>query len=201
MTKIKNFRIHLRAREIVRWLKNNRRMAATPEMQLAVESAIEKSKAFLHPAAVYTTLTRATAEKATSIAFPDHSVAASIIAVTIGPLFDSEQTAALQNDDPRAQFLDALKEEGLQQSIHFAVRLLQEQAKEEECELSSPVLAEDVALLSSLTTLLGSQRIGIQLNPAQPEWPSHARLVWTYWTPARRAASRKSDAKPVKAAA
>jgi hypothetical protein len=189
MTKIKNFRIHLRAREIARWLKNQRQMPTTPELELAVESAIKQSKAWVHPAAVYTTLTRVTAERATSLAFPDSAVAASIVAVTFG----ADVQAPIPADGAQASMIEALKEEALHQSVQFAIRLLQDQAKEEECELSAPVIAEDLTILSSLSTLLGSQRIGVSVSSESPAWPAHARLVWMYWTPVRRPSSKKSE--------
>ena len=89
MTKIKNFRIHLRPREIARWMKNEYQTPITPDLEAAIEGAIARLKTKIHPAAIYTTMTRATAEKATSIAFPDKSVAVSLVAVSVGSEFSA----------------------------------------------------------------------------------------------------------------
>ena len=63
MTKIKNFRITLRPRDMARWLKTNERLESTPALETSIGQAIKESKALIQPAALYTTLTRATAEK------------------------------------------------------------------------------------------------------------------------------------------
>src|SRR3954465_10881189 len=84
VTKIKNFRIHLRSREIARTLKAQAKLQITPALEASIDHAINDSKRLLEPSAVYTTLTRSTAEKATSFPLADPEVAASVIAVTIG---------------------------------------------------------------------------------------------------------------------
>ena len=73
MTKIKNFRLMLRAREITRWLKKERKFEVTPELDIAVEQLIKEGKKWITPAAIYTTLTRPIAEKTTTITFPSTS--------------------------------------------------------------------------------------------------------------------------------
>src|SRR6185312_15636501 len=90
MTKIKNFRISLRAREVGRWLK-----ARHPEHFSAAlgDGGIERfssdSKRWVRPAALYTTLTRAIVQKTLPpLALCAETVAVSVIAVTTGPALE-----------------------------------------------------------------------------------------------------------------
>ena len=194
MTKIKNFRIHLRSREIARWLKSEYQTTITPELEATIEGAIARYKGKIHPAAIYTTMTRATAEKATPLAFPDKAVAVSLVAANIG----EELGAALQEVPEAAQdehqLLRALQHEAIQQSVQFAVRLLSDQAKDEDCDMSVPIVAEDPVVTESLAGLLGCRRIGLEIG-AQAPLPPHARLSWIFWTPQRKHASRRNAEK------
>src|SRR4029077_16458628 len=137
MTKIKNFRITLRPREVARLLKTQDKMQLTPALEQSIEHAINDSKRLLQPAAIYTTLTRSTAEKTTSLPLADPCVAVSVVAVTLGPALETEITTAGEGSDPlQTALLSALREEALQQSIQFIVRLIENQAKEEDCDMS-----------------------------------------------------------------
>jgi hypothetical protein len=202
MTKIKNFRIHLRAREIGRLLKAQSKLQLTPELEASIEHAITHWKRILQPAAVYTTLTRGTAEKATALPLADPAVAVSTIAATIGPALDQEIQAATDRQDTlQAALLSALRDEALQQAVQFIGRLIDDQAKDEECDLSEMRVVEDGVLAASLGSLLGAQRIGIPVNPDTSKLPPHSRLVWTVWTAKVRVkAAARSGARPEKAA-
>jgi len=195
MTKIKNFRISLRSREIARLLKNREGIPTTPDLEASIEQAIKESKRFLETAALFTTLSKATAQKTTPLLLTGPATAVSLIAVTVGPKLEEERAAALAaNESLRASLLAALQEEALHQSIQFAVKLISEQAKEEECDLSALSRAEDVSLLPPLAALLGIQRIGLPFDGNAPCLPPYARLIWTLWTPASKSSSRHSDA-------
>ncbi len=194
MTKIKNFRINLRTREVARWLKNRQGVSVTPELEASIDQGIRESKALLETAALYTTLNRQTAAKTLPIELPRSVTAVSIIAATVGPKLEEARAAAeAQQNSAEAWLHAALQEEALNQTVHFAVRLIQEQAKEEECEMSSPVPAQDASLLLPLAALLGIQRIAIPFDVNSPSLPSYSRLVWTLWTPIAKSSSRRSD--------
>jgi hypothetical protein len=200
MTKIKNFRIMLRPREIARWLKNERKLTVTPELEAAIEYQIQDAKRSLQPAAVYTTLTRPIAEKTLSMSFPETAVAVSVLAVTLGSGLESERQAAGSRQDAlQESLLAGVQQEALAQAIQFVLRLVQEQAKEEDCEMSAPVSEQDAPVLTPLATLLGIQRIGVDWD-ASGVWPLFARMAWTFWTPVGKNAPRKSDARAEKTA-
>ena len=179
VTKIKNFKVNLRPREIARWLKKERGQETTPELEAAVASAIQESKGWLSPAAVYTTLTRKTAEKTTPIPFIPEAIALSIAAVSIGPRLESERQKA-EAGSPREAMLAALAHEGLAQSLQFAVRLVGDQAEEEECQMTSPVCVQEAQDASALATLLGAARIGIPIDSNAPA-PPYVRIFYWFW--------------------
>ena len=195
MTKIKNFRITLRPREIARWIKTQKQIPTTPNLESAVQQAIDAVKGRIKPAAIYTTLTRATADKTTSLPLPAEAVAVSIIAVTLSDgLSRAQGIDGLGVDGlDAAAWLEAIEQEALQQSVQFAMRLLQEQAKDESCQLSAPLPAPDAEHVPSLAALLGVHRIGIVVESADALWPTHARLVWSFWTPAGKSTGERRE--------
>ncbi len=195
MTKIKNFRIVLRPRDMTRWLKNQERLEITPALEASVLQAIKESKPLLQPAALYTTLTRATADKTTSLPLSAKAVAVSMMAITIGKELGEERARAEQGPDTlQAALLRAAEQEALSQSTQFIIRLLQEQAKEEECETGATVVISEQLLVPAFSQLLGVSRIGLAMDPAAPALPSYARLAWMEWTPVAKRSSKRSEA-------
>src|SRR5258708_39606118 len=110
MTKIKNFLLRLRPREMGRWLKKERGLETTPELEVAIEQAAKEAKRGIETAAVYTTLTRQVAEKTTTLTFPNKAIAVSFIAVSIGPALGA-QREAVQSDARKESILAALHHE------------------------------------------------------------------------------------------
>src|SRR5579864_2854877 len=192
MTKIKNFRVSLRPREMVRWLKKERGMETTPDLELTVEQMAKEAKNWIAPAAVYTTLTRQTAEKTARLPFPEKAVAVSVVAVSIGPAVAVRREAAAA-DPTREPLLAALEQEALAQSLQFAFRLIHDQAKEEDCDMSPPVSLQETHVTSSLATLLGVARIGISLADSASGLPSYARLSCLFWTPLGKGSARRAE--------
>jgi hypothetical protein len=188
MTKIKNFRITLRPREMARWLKRERQLETTPDLEVSIDLIIKESKNWVTPAAVYTTLTRQLAEKTTSISFPAKSIAVSALAVSIGEGLNAPPLAA-QGEPSREALLAAVQQEALAQALHFVVRLVQDQAKEEDCEMSSPISESQVA--ASLVPFLGAERIGISASGS--DLPPHARVAWLFWTPVGKGAAKRAE--------
>lgn len=169
-------------------------MEISPALEASIEQAIPDIKRLLQPSALYTTVTRATLEKTTPLEIPKKAVAVSVIAVSLGSALEAERQLVLatENADPlREPMLSAFEAEALSQSISFAARLLQEGAKEEECELSIPMIVDNPTLWPSLAALLTTSRIGLEIPPETPTLPSYARLAWISWIPLRK--ERKSS--------
>ncbi len=192
MTRVKNFRIAIRPREVARWLKKERGLQITPELEASIDQAAQAIKWRLEPSALFTTVPLATLQKTTPLELPAKAMAASLIAVTLGAAVEEDRQTAMAHPDPMQEPLMAgLQEEALQQAVSFAYRLIQEQAKEEECELSIPVVIDDPALVGPVGSLLTASRIGLTLE-AGASLPSYARMAWVSWTPLKKA--KKADA-------
>ncbi|MFA5975855.1 MAG: hypothetical protein WC859_06770 [Elusimicrobiota bacterium] len=202
MTKIKNFRLTLRPREVARLLKNQHGVQITPELEASIEHTLSDVKRFLQPVALYTTVTQSVAEKTAPLPLPVGGVALSVVAATIGPQLEEERHSVVEKDALQGALLSAIQQEAVTQATQFALRLIQEQAKGEECEMSAPAPLAEGSLLVPLAALLGLQRIGVVLDPAAPHMPPYARLIWTAWTPVRKSGSKRSDSssRPEKAA-
>src|SRR5262249_15609568 len=135
----------------------------------------KETKRLIQPAAVYTTLTRQIAEKTTTVQFLDKAIAVSVIAVSIGPGIELERASA--SEASRQALLSALQQEALGQAQQFVVRLVGEQAKEEDCTMTP--LASDASLVPALVALLGAGRIGVDSNGSS--LAPHARVAWLFW--------------------
>ena len=86
MTKIKNFRITLRVREVARLLKARQNgLPLDPAQEASLEPALAECRPLVAPASVYATMTRQTAVHAVPFELPKKAVALSAVCATIGP--------------------------------------------------------------------------------------------------------------------
>jgi hypothetical protein len=198
MTKIKNFRINLRVREVARLLKARQNgIPLDPEQEASLEPALVQCRGLLAPASLYATMTRQTAVNAVPFELPKKCVALSAICVTIGPgLMELRQQAEAEGHAARAILLSCIEQEALQQSMTFALRLVQDQAKKEDCLLSDPEECREGDTRKKLATLLALERIGLTLAEPDAALPLYARLVYAVWMPASKTpAAKKTPSK------
>lgn len=198
MTKIKNFRITLRGREVARLLKAKIGMPLDPAQEASIEPALAECRARLKPASLYATLTRQTAVNAVPFELPGKAVALSVIGVTIGPgIGDLWQAVDLPaGRQARIDLLQAIEQEALQQAAAFALRLVQDQAKKEDCELTDAQDCQETETRQKLATLLDLGRINLALGESDAAVPAHARLLYTVWLPTGKSAAKKPSSKP-----
>jgi len=197
MTKIKNFRITLRSREVLRTLRILEGDSFDPSWESCIEADLSPLKALVKPAAIYATLTQSTAVKATPLELPKKAVALSVLVVSVGTeLAQSRLLSDAEGDARRVRLLNAVEKEALDQSVAFVMRLLQNQAKEEDCELADLHTPEQLQTAQKLTTLLGIERIGLSDLSEESPLPTSARLHYVLWMPAGKATkSTKSASK------
>ena len=196
MTKIKNFRITLRGREVARLLKAKIGMPLDPTQEASIEPALAECRARLKPASLYATLTRQTAVNAVPFELPGKAVALSVIGVTIGSGIGDLRQTVDANDQARADLLQAIEQEALQQAAAFALRLVQDQAKKEDCELTDAQDCQETETRQKLATLLDLGRINLALGESDAAVPAHARLLYTVWLPTGKSAAKKPSSKP-----
>ena len=193
MTKIKNFRIQLRNREVARLLKARLGgVPLDPTQESSLEPALAECRPLVHPAALYATLTRQTTVHAVPFELPKKAVAFSTICITIGATVGERlaQAQGAQNT-ARACLLECIEQEALQQAMAFALRLVQDQAKKEDCELTETQECQEPESRRKIATLLDLQRIGLTLTEPEASLPAHARLVYVVWMPVGKSSARK----------
>jgi|GEM_PF-1874898 len=197
MTKIKNFRITLRGREVARLLKNRQGMPLDPAQEASLEPTLTECRALVKPASLYATLTRQTAVNAVPFELPKKAVALSAICATIGPgLSQLRQEAEAQNDSARLNLLQCIEQEALQLATSFALRLVSDQAKKEDCELTEPQDCQEADTRGKLATVLNMERIGLTLTGSDSALPAYARLIYVVWMPIVKATpSRRAPTK------
>jgi hypothetical protein len=197
MTKIKNFRIQLRGREVARLLKNRIGMPLDPAQEASIEPALGEARKLVRPASLYSTLTRQTAVNAVPFELPKKAVALSAICATIGSgLAELREKAEAAQDTARTDLLSIIEHEALQQATTFALRLVSDQAKKEDCELTDAQDCQEPETRQKLATLLSLDRIDLSLSETDAALPAYSRLIYVVWMPAGKSASKKTSSKP-----
>jgi hypothetical protein len=193
MTKIKNFRIQLRVREVARLLKARQNgLPLDPEQESSLEPALVEARRLLAPASLYATMTRQTAVNAVPFELPKKCVALSAVCATIGSdLMELRKLAEAENKSARATLLSCIEQEALQQAMTFALRLVSDQAKKEDCVLNDPQDCQEMETRQKLATLLTLDRIGLSLTEPDAALPVYARLVYVVWMPLAKSSSTK----------
>ncbi|MCL2389256.1 MAG: hypothetical protein FWC85_02600 [Elusimicrobia bacterium] len=187
MYKIKNFKINLRNRDILRVLK---RLSGVSEMPAEVEENVQRAcfryGKFITPATLYQTFTRDFSGLDFDLsAAPAKWVAQSYYIVTIGTALDSEfkknETAF---GAQTAQIVSAIAVDALEQSKNFVGRLLTKEAANEKCEVSRPQEFPPEVFVKA-ATLLESTKIGVEIseNIIKPQYSSCGVF---YWVPLKK---------------
>jgi hypothetical protein len=193
MTKIKNFRITLRVREVARLLKaRQNNLPLDPDQEASLEPALAECRKLLAPASLYATMTRQTAVHAVPFELPKRSMALSAICATIGSnVMELRQQAEADGQAARAVLLSCIEQEALQQAMTFALRLVLDQAKKEDCALTDPQECQEAETRQKLATLLSLERIGLSVMEGEAALPLFARLVYVVWMPTAKSSSAK----------
>lgn len=190
LTKIKNFRISLRPRDVAREWKQLRGAPLSPEEESRLEPALSRVKTLMKPASVYLTLTRQTAVSMLPLELPAKAVAISVAAVTIGGAMREALSSEFSGEE--ALLFAAIEKHAVEQASAFALRLIQDQSRGEECELLEPHHLQEAEVRQKACTMLQTPRVGIR---PEGEPQPFERLWSVVWMPMARSNIRKS-AKP-----
>ena len=165
MNKIKNFRINLREKEILRLLKKTSKIEVTPQVQGTVQTQSERLQKVITPASIYSTFQKDKLPLKLTFSAPDKWIAATVFAVTIGGDFESEvKVAQGRNENMLLGITHCVGVEALEQSVNFIGRLINDEAKDEECELSQKVIITDVSDIEVLCKALPVAKIGVSFS-------------------------------------
>lgn len=194
--KIKKYKIAIRPSFVQRAAKKKLDTGLDPEsLERAVQTEIEKISTMIVPSAIYNTFSRTgTPEPLTPLwqNVPNHSLSISLIIATIGMEIEKEiANVRAQNKHQRSVILDSIAHEALEQSLNFVLKLLLEESKEEDCELS-PYLPVESSHLKSTLEILESQKADVSLSDQGIITPAFSTISYCFWN----STSKSKHAKP-----
>lgn len=189
MKKIKKFRVASRPASILRGVRSLLGATSVADLDARLEQEIPRAAAFFATAAVYDTFgadhfpdwaQELKAQKNEAGALP---VAVTYFAATIGPALEAELAAALTRGDTLlGQILTAVGEDGADQVANFVGRLINDEAKEDACEISPRVEASG-DLRQTVLQSLGAEKIGVQMDDQGRMTPRFTRVGHILWWP------------------
>jgi hypothetical protein len=189
MNKIKNYKINLRQASILRLLKNTTQVSQiTPQLETAVGDEIAHVQTLIEPAAGYVTLMRDKAPKELTCNAEGGWVAATLYLVTIGSKIEGEiAEARARGESIVANILHASAMEALEQSVNFVNRLVTDEAKDEECELSERVsLVLNDSSAKVFSALIAPDKIGAAKITGEIRSPAYTDCGIIYWMPLKK---------------
>jgi hypothetical protein len=189
MNKIKNYKINLRQACILRILKNTTQVSQiTPQLEEAVTNEIARVQAAAVPAAGFVTLMRDKVPAELAGNALANWVAATLYLVTIGSRIESEiAEARSRGESILGNILHASAMEALEQSVNFIYRLVTDEAKDEECELSSrDALTLDETASARFVQLIDPEKIGVSSIAGDNRTPAYTACGIIYWTPVKK---------------
>lgn len=190
MKKIKKFKIHFRPREVARMLKATAHLTdVTPQIEEAILRETARLAPLVSTAALYETATKEKLPLVLAATPPERWVAASAFLVTIGSAVEDEIRAARQRDETLvAHMLHAIAVEGLDQAANFVGRLIADEAKDQDCEISRQQVMPAGAQ-EALFELVPGDRIGVASAGGDAFAPLYSSGGLVYWLPLKK--SRK----------
>lgn len=187
--KIKKFRIRPRLFSVGRLLKS---MLSVKQLPAELEDAIPReSQEFLahaSPSAFYqnwnSTEVPLNIKAIVNNGGYDKAVAISALVATIGTSPEEYLSEVLMSGEAqRAQLVTALAEESADLSLGFLYRLLQDDAKADDCEASPLFPVTDPEHIAHLLTLLEADQEGVTLDAASHLVPRFTRVALVAWMP------------------
>jgi len=187
MNKIKNFRINLREKEILRLLKKTSKIEVTSQVQSAVQTHSEQLQKIIAPASIYSTFQKGKLPLKLAFSAPDKWIAATVFAVTIGVAFENEiEVAQNKNESVLFGITHCIGVEALEQSVNFIGRLINDEAKDEECELSQKIIIADTSDIEVLCQVLPIAKIGVSFSQNSGVVPMFSSFGLYFWTPNKK---------------
>jgi len=187
MKKIKNFKINIRPREISRIL---RKFLDVQELTIEAEEAVQRACYFyghtIKPAVVYETFSKEATDF--SLILPEITekwVAVSPFVLTIGNCLKDEFEKKIDIfGQLTTKIVSAISADTLEQSKNFVQRLIAQEAKDEQCELSRAVeISEN---LDKLQSILPLEKINVSFDEQNKFNPSYTLAGVYYWFPVKK---------------
>lgn len=188
MRKIKNFKINLRYREVLKLLKTTSDIKEiTQQLEEAVKQEIQRIQKIIQPAAIFETITYEQMPDILKNPSPERWLAATLFLTTIGPNLEQDIKDAQRKEEIiLSNILHCLSLEALEQSINFIYRIILSEAKEEECELSIFKGITSYEKLQELFNILPGEKIGIKLLENAQLEPLYSSGGVIFWIPIKK---------------
>lgn len=195
LKKIKKYKITLHPAFILRNLKKELNIESIPDsMEKTVTDEINRTQSLIAPSATYNTYSMNETPEPLKPLWqnsPQKALSISLMATTIGPLLEKEMNDCFKkNETTQSAILNSIAREALEQSLHFLVKLLSEEAKLEGCELSPPVPIES-ALFGNVLSLLEAHKADILLQENKLH-PLFSNVSFCFWNPISKNKSAKT---------
>jgi hypothetical protein len=190
MRKIKNFKINLRVKEILRVVKKLRNVAdLSVELEETIRRCCRLYFKFLSPSVIYDVFSKDALPSTYEQDAPSKWIAESVFFVTIGNgLYEEYKKNEEAFGEHTSKIVSAIAVDALEQSKFFAQRLISNEAQDENCEISRIV---DVPrdLYREFAKVIPIDKIGINIE-SEDVSPKYSTCGLFYWIPSRKKAKR-----------
>jgi hypothetical protein len=187
--KVKKFRIKPRVSVVGRILKSLLGVKKLdPSLEESLPLEIQSVTSSLVPMAFYQTWARDEIPPflqtlLSSYSF-DKSIAISVVVATAGSQLEERiSDCLLKGETTRSQVITAIGEEAADLTYNFISRLLIDDAKGDDCDISEPIFIKDSEALAELFRLLEAQAEGILVDSANHLSPRFTRVAILAWWP------------------
>ncbi len=203
--KVKKFRIRPRLSTVARILKSIMSVKQLPaELESTLPAEIEAFMPKMMPTAFYQTWSRDEIPSSLQDILKEIGgkkvVAVSTLVATIGDEPEDVLSTMLMNgESQRSQIATAVCEESADLCLNFLLRLLIEEAQDDDCEVSDPIIVESGALLAETLALVEAEQEGVTIDTAFHLSPRFTRVALVVWYPAAR--KKRAPAAPKKRSA
>lgn len=160
----------------------------TSDVEDDIHKASRLMSGLISTAALYETLQKDKFPAELQLEPPDKWVAASVYIVTVGEAAEARVMEAQKTGETTlpGQILHSIALETLEQSGNFIRRLLDDEAKEETCELSQQKAVNSETAWAKLLELLPGDKIGVKYLGSERFAPMYTTGGIIYWTPVKK---------------
>ncbi len=194
--KIKRYKISVRPHGVLRHLKKKVEPASDwSEVEQKINEEIARVNPLIVPSAIYNSFSKGETPEFLKESWKGaskKSLSLSLLLVNIGVGLENEiQKRQSENDPFSVALLEAIGQESLDESLKFVLKLLNEEAKSESCEVTGPLPVEP-SLLNTLLPFLESHKADIVVNENGQIVPLYTSASYCFWDPLPKGRSASS---------
>jgi hypothetical protein len=186
MRKIKNFKVNLRLKDILRVV---RKLINAVDVPVELEETIQRCSRFyvkfLSPSVVYDTFSKESLPFVYEKDIPPKWVAESIFFVTIGSALEEEYKKNKNAfGEHTNKIVSAIAVDALEQSKNFMQRIISNEAQDENCKITRAVNIES-EYYEKICKVIPADKIGISAEVGII-YPKYSSAGLSYWIPSKK---------------